>query len=46
VWPFIPAANPALTLAALSQRLAKTLKSRLWKPTFLPGEEIYDFHSS
>jgi choline dehydrogenase-like flavoprotein len=29
VWPFIPAANPALTLAALSQRLAKTLKSRL-----------------
>jgi choline dehydrogenase-like flavoprotein len=29
VWPFIPAANPALTLAALSQRLAKTLKARL-----------------
>jgi hypothetical protein len=29
VWPFIPAANPALTLAALSLRLADTLKQRL-----------------
>ncbi|GJL63620.1 MAG: hypothetical protein NPIRA04_22740 [Nitrospirales bacterium] len=29
VWPFIPAANPALTLAALSLRLSKHLKSRL-----------------
>jgi hypothetical protein len=29
VWPFIPAANPALTLAALSQRLGKTIKARL-----------------
>ncbi len=29
VWPFIPAANPALTLAALSQRLAKTIKAKL-----------------
>lgn len=29
VWPFIPAANPALTLAALSQRLAKTIKAQL-----------------
>jgi choline dehydrogenase-like flavoprotein len=27
VWPFIPAANPALTLAALSLRLAKTISS-------------------
>lgn len=29
IWPFIPAANPALTLAALSQRLAKTIKAKL-----------------
>lgn len=29
VWPFIPAANPALTLAALSLRLAKTLKVKV-----------------
>jgi choline dehydrogenase-like flavoprotein len=29
VWPFIPAANPALTLAALSLRLADTLKQRI-----------------
>jgi choline dehydrogenase-like flavoprotein len=29
VWPFIPAANPALTLAALSLRLADTLKQRV-----------------
>ena len=29
VWPFIPAANPALTLAALSLRLAKTIKAKL-----------------
>jgi GMC oxidoreductase len=29
VWPFIPAANPALTLVALSLRLADTLKQRL-----------------
>src|SRR5690606_5358403 len=27
VWPFIPAANPALTLAALSLRLADTVKN-------------------
>jgi choline dehydrogenase-like flavoprotein len=32
VWPFIPAANPALTLAALSQRLAKTIKAKLSSP--------------
>jgi len=29
IWPFIPAANPALTLAALSQRLAKILIAKL-----------------
>ena len=29
VWPFIPAANPALTLAALSLRLAQTIKAKL-----------------
>lgn len=29
IWPFIPAANPALTLAALSLRLSKHLRSRL-----------------
>lgn len=29
VWPFIPVANPALTLAALSLRLAETIKNRL-----------------
>jgi choline dehydrogenase-like flavoprotein len=29
VWPFIPAANPALTLAALSLRLAKTIQAKL-----------------
>jgi len=29
VWPFIPVANPALTLAALSQRLAETITARL-----------------
>ena len=29
VWPFIPAANPALTLAALSLRLGKTIKAEL-----------------
>ncbi|WP_454061167.1 GMC oxidoreductase [Candidatus Nitrospira salsa] len=29
VWPFIPAANPALTLAALPLRLSKHPKSRL-----------------
>lgn len=29
VWPFIPAANPALTLVALSLRLADQLRARL-----------------
>lgn len=29
VWPFIPAANPSLTLAALSQRLATTIKAQI-----------------
>jgi len=29
VWPFIPAANPVLTLAALAQRLSQTLKARI-----------------
>jgi hypothetical protein len=29
VWPFIPAANPALTLVALSLRLANHLRARL-----------------
>jgi choline dehydrogenase-like flavoprotein len=29
VWPFIPAANPALTLVALSLRLADHLRARL-----------------
>ncbi len=29
VWPFIPAANPVLTLAALSQRLAKHLTTQV-----------------
>lgn len=28
VWPFIPAANPVLTLTALSQRLAKNIKAK------------------
>ena len=29
IWPFIPAANPVLTLTALTQRLSDHLKSRV-----------------